>query len=399
MLEHYPMSLVKSFLRLPAAPGILLFIAAVLSLIAANSALTPLYNDFLDLPILFQLGDLKIHKAAILWINDGLMAIFFLLVGLEIKREVLQGHLSSISQFSLPAVAAIGGLVFPALIYFFFNQTDPVAVHGWAIPAATDIAFALGVLVLLGSRVPSALKVTLVALAVIDDLLAIVIIALFYTAKLSLTSLAVAGGATLFLFALNRMNVTRIAPYILIGIVLWVAVLKSGVHATLAGVIVGLMVPMRDRHASDHSPLVKLEHILHPWVTFFILPIFAFANAGVSFKGLTMETALSPVTMGIMFGLFIGKQVGVMLVTGLGCSLKLLKLPKDTSWIQYYGMALLTGIGFTMSLFIGNLAFETQDYAAQVRIGVLAGSVLSGLAGYLVLYLATRPKTSPQVQA
>ena len=384
------MSTFKRFLHLPAAPGILLFIAAVCSLVAANTALQDAYHAFLEVIIHFQFGDFKIHKPAILWINDGLMAIFFLLVGLEIKREVLQGHLSSREQLMLPAIAAIGGLVAPALIYYAFNMDDAVTAHGWAIPAATDIAFALGVMMLLGDRVPPALKVTLVALAVIDDLAAIIIIALFYTSKLSLLSLGVAGAMTLILFIMNRMKVMKISPYILVGIILWGAVLKSGVHATLAGVIIGLMIPMRDTK-TDHSPLIKLEHILHPWVAFFILPLFAFSNAGVSFGDVTMDTLKHPVTIGIAFGLFFGKQIGVMLITYLCKIVKLVSLPKDTNWMQYYGMSLLTGIGFTMSLFIGNLAFETQEYAAAIRIGVIGGSMMAGIAGYAVLVMTTKP--------
>lgn len=384
------MSILKKFLHQPAAPGILLFIAAVLSLVAANTPLKAGYHAFLSIPVMFEIGSFTLDKPAILWINDGLMAVFFLLVGLEIKREMLQGHLSSRAQFMLPAIAALGGLLVPALIYYLFNQSDSVTVHGWAIPAATDIAFALGVMMLLGDRVPPALKVALVALAVIDDLAAIVIIALFYTSKLSLASLGVAAVMTAILFALNRLKVMKIAPYMVIGLILWVAVLKSGVHATLAGVVIGLMIPMRDIK-TDHSPLIKLEHILHPWVTFFILPLFAFSNAGVSFGDVTMETILHPVTLGIAAGLFFGKQIGVMAITALCCTLKIVCLPKDTNWAQYYGMALVTGIGFTMSLFIGNLAFHTQEYAAAIRIGVLGGSMLAGIAGYMVLYLTTAP--------
>ncbi len=384
------MNIVKNFFKLPAAPGILLFVAAVFSLIAANSAALPLYEQFLSTPIKFTFGDLKLHKPAILWINDGLMAIFFLLVGLEIKREVLQGHLASKEQVILPAIAALGGLSIPALIYVYFNYTDSVALHGWAIPAATDIAFALGVLTLLGSRVPPALKVTLVAIAVIDDLAAIVIIALFYTSQLSLSALAVSAAMTIVLITLNRLKVTKIAPYMIIGTLLWIAVLKSGIHATLAGVVIGLCLPMKN-HKTGSSPLIKLEHILHPWVAFFILPLFAFSNAGVSFKNVTIESIVSPVTLGVALGLFFGKQIGVMLITLIGKSLKIAALPKDTSWSQYYGMALLTGIGFTMSLFIGNLAFETDDYSAPIRIGVLGGSILSGVAGYLVLLATTKP--------
>ena len=383
------MSVFKKFLHLPAAPGILLFIAAVCSLVAANTPLQDAYHAFLDIIIHFQFGDFKIHKPAILWINDGLMAIFFLLVGLEIKREVLQGHLSTPAQFMLPAIAAIGGLAAPALIYYALNMDDSITAHGWAIPAATDIAFALGVMMLLGDRVPPALKVTLVALAVIDDLAAIIIIALFYTSKLSLLSLGVAGAMTVILFIMNRMKVMKISPYVIVGIILWGAVLKSGVHATLAGVVIGLMIPMRDVK-TDHSPLIKLEHILHPWVAFFILPLFAFSNAGVSFGDVTLETLKNPVTIGIAAGLFFGKQIGVMLITFLFKVIKVISLPKDTSWMQYYGMALLTGIGFTMSLFIGNLAFETQEYAASIRIGVIGGSMLAGIAGYTILVLTTK---------
>ncbi len=384
------MNIVKTFFKHPIAPGILLFCAAVFSLVAANSNLAGAYQTFLDTPILFKFGDFKIHKATTLWINDGLMAIFFLLVGLEIKREFLQGHLSTRQQFMLPAIAALGGLIVPALIYYYFNMDSSVTVHGWAIPAATDIAFSLGVITLLGNRVPPALKVALVALAVMDDLAAIVIIALFYTSKLSLASLAVSGVMALILFIFNRLKLKLLSPYMIVGLILWAALLKSGIHATLAGVVIGFMIPMTLPN-SDHSPLIKLEHALHPWVAFFILPLFAFANAGVSFAGMNMDSLRHPVTLGVAFGLFFGKQIGVMGITALCAAFKIVQLPKNTSWAQYYGMALLTGIGFTMSLFIGNLAFETQDYATPIRIGVLAGSFLSGILGYLLLRATTKP--------
>ena len=379
---------IREFLRLEAAGGIVLGVATVLALIASNSGLARMYALFLDLPVELRLGQLQISKPLLLWINDGLMATFFLLVGLEIKRELVEGELSSLRQALLPAIAAVGGMAAPALIYALCNLADATALRGWAIPAATDIAFAIGVLSLLGARVPIGLKVFLLALAIFDDLGAIVIIAVFYTADLSTLSLLLAGGVLMVMLALNRLGVTRIAPYALLGIVLWVCVLKSGVHATLAGVAMALAIPMAA--AEGKSPLRQLEHALHPWVAFLVVPLFGFANAGVSFAGMSAGALTDGVSLGIAAGLFIGKQFGVVGAV-YGCvRLGIARLPEGATWISLYGVALLAGIGFTMSLFIGTLAWDTADYAAPLRIGVLGGSLLSGVAGYLLLLFATR---------
>lgn len=386
------MDILKRFIALPAAPGILLCLAAVLALVMKNSIMVDWYAALKHTPVVVQIGAFKIDKPLLYWINDGLMAVFFLLVGLEIKREILKGHLSSREHMILPAVAAVGGVIFPALIYAYININSPETLQGWAIPAATDIAFALGVLMLLGDRVPQALKVTLVAIAIIDDLIAIIIIALFYTEDTSLLSLALAAIGLSILFLMNRLKVTHLGPYAIIGLIIWACVLKSGVHATLAGVAIGLLIPLNAQNHAGKSPLIVMEHALHPWVNFMILPIFAFANAGVSLAGLSLNTFLEPVTLGIILGLFFGKQIGVMLFTWLALALKMCRLPEHVSWMQYYGMALLTGVGFTMSLFIGTLAFTDIEYASAVRLGVLSGSVLSAIAGIVVLLMATPVK-------
>jgi len=384
-------SLIGEFLRLEAAGGIILVIAAVVALVWANTPAASAYFSLLDTPLAVRVGALNIAKPLLLWINDGLMAIFFLLVGLEIKREVLQGELSSARQAALPGIAALGGMIVPALVYVVFNWGNAIALRGWAIPTATDIAFALGVLALLGNRVPASLKIFLLAVAIIDDLAAIIIIAMFYTAELSLLALALAFVGVAALVVLNTLAVTRIAPYILVGVFIWVCVLKSGVHATLAGVAVGLAMPLRIGDATGDAPLERLEHSIHPWVTYGILPIFAFANAGVSLAGIAPSTALGPLPLGIALGLFIGKQVGVLGVSWLAIRLKLASLPDQATWAHLYGVALLTGIGFTMSLFIGTLAFPDPAFGASVRIGVLAGSVASALCAYAVLYRSSRP--------
>ena len=384
------MSMIKEFLRLEAAAGILLVAAAVLALVVDNSPINWLYEALLTTTVAIQVGALEISKPLLLWINDGLMAIFFLLVGLEIKREVLDGELSSWSQAALPGAAAVGGMVVPAAFYIAVNWGDAETLRGWAIPAATDIAFALGVLALLGKRVPATLKIFLLAVAIIDDLGAIVIIAMFYTAELSVVSLGLAVVGVIGLIALNLLGVTRIAAYVVIGIFLWICVLKSGVHATLAGVAIGFAIPLRARDEEGHCPLTHLEHALHPCVSYGILPVFAFANAGVSFEGLSLESLLEPIALGIAGGLFLGKQIGVLGFTVIAVLLGLCNKPEGTRWAQFYGIALLTGIGFTMSLFIGTLAFEDGDlHAASVRLGVLTGSLLSGVGGYLVLRLAS----------
>ncbi|HIJ94253.1 MAG TPA: Na+/H+ antiporter NhaA [Desulfuromonadales bacterium] len=381
---------IREFYERESSTGILLMLVTVAALILKNSALASAYNAFLHTPVEIRFGALQIAKPLLLWINDGLMAVFFLLVGLEVKREMLRGSLSSWSQAALPVIAAIGGMSVPALIYFGFNYSDPLSLHGWAIPTATDIAFALGILSLVGKKVPSSLKIFLLALAIIDDLGAIIIIALFYTADLSLVSIAVAAVALLALLALNRAGVVRRAAYILLGIVLWVSVLKSGVHATLAGVALAFMIPLDARvERSERTLSESIEHDLHPWVSFMILPLFAFVNAGIDLRGLSLGQMLTPVPLGIMLGLFIGKQTGVFLFSWVAIRLKLASLPAGSSWTQLYGIALMTGIGFTMSFFIDSLAFTDQmAYDSADKLAILLGSLLSGVAGYLVLIKA-----------
>ncbi len=379
---------IRDFLRHEATAGLLLMATAALALLLDNSPLSPIYDKLIATPVVLQIGDFEIDKPLLLWINDGLMAVFFMLVGLEIKREVLEGELSSRSQIMLPGIAAVGGMVVPAAIYAMINWDDPIRLNGWAIPAATDIAFALGILALLGSRVPVALKLFLLALAIIDDLGAIIIIAVYYTADLSLVSLAVAGVGATVLIILNRCGVMRLAPYILVGIVMWAGVLKSGVHATLAGVVLAMAIPLRAAEPGQEPPLKRLEHALHPWVAFGVLPAFAFANAGVSLAGLSLDSFFEPLPLGIMLGLFLGKQLGVFGFVWVGVRLGLCQLPNGVTWLQIYGVALLSGIGFTMSLFIGTLAYEGPAYSAGIRLGVLGGSILSGVLGYLVLRLA-----------
>lgn len=375
----------QQLLHHEATPGVLLMCLALLALVMDNSPLGGLYDSLLATPVVVQIGALAIDKPLLLWINDGLMAVFFFLIGLEVKREMIEGRLSSWKDASLPAVAAFGGMLLPALIYFAINNGDPTALRGWAIPAATDIAFALGVLALLGSRVPVALKIFLLALAILDDLGAIIIIAIFYTESLSLTSLAIAlvGAGVLGYF--NLKGVTRIAPYILVGVVMWVCVLKSGVHATLAGVVVALMIPLKPEKPGAVSPLKQLEVSLHPWVAFGIMPLFAFANAGVSLEGLSVAELMSPIPLGIALGLFVGKQAGIFGFSWLSVKLGICRLPEGVNWSYLYGVALLAGIGFTMSLFVGTLAFSDPEHAKAVRLGVLMGSFLSAVMGYAVL--------------
>ncbi len=379
---------IGEFLRLESAGGIVLLGAAILALIVSNTPVAPFYKIFLTMPVEIRIGALEIAKPMLLWINDGLMAVFFLLVGLEIKRELLQGELSSFGRALLPAVAAIGGMAVPAAIYAAATAGHGDASQGWAIPSATDIAFALGVLSLLGKRVPPALKVFLLAVAIFDDLGAIVIIGLFYTSQLSLTSLALATIVLAAMVALNRAGVIRIAPYALLGIVLWVCVLKSGVHATLAGVAIAFAIPIRAPDGS--SPLQDLEHMLHPWVAFLVTPLFGFANAGVSLTGIGFASLFESIAFGIAAGLFIGKQIGVFLSVLICVKLRLAPLPEGAGWLSIYGASLLAGIGFTMSLFIGTLAWDHTYYSAPLRLGVLGGSLLSGLIGYAVLRFATR---------
>ncbi|WP_369159220.1 Na+/H+ antiporter NhaA [Candidatus Thiodiazotropha sp. LNASS1] len=378
----------QDFMRQDSSSGILLIFAAILAMILENSPLSWFYDALLDTPVEIRIGELQLAKPLLLWINDGLMAVFFMLIGLEVKREFLEGELSRLDQIILPGLGAIGGMLVPAAIYFWLNQSDPVALNGWAIPAATDIAFALGIISLLGKRVPVSLRVFLMALAIFDDLGAIIIIAIFYTADLSLASLIIAVAAIVVLFVLNMLHVTRVSAYVMVGVILWVAVLKSGVHATLAGVILGLMIPIKDPKNSDRSPLREVEHGLHQWVAILIVPLFAFANAGVSLSGLTFDALLEPIPLGIAAGLFVGKQIGIMLFCGVAIVLGFAKLPNGASWSGFYATTILCGIGFTMSLFIASLAFEqggTSSIIMGDRLGILLGSGLSAVIGYLIL--------------
>ena len=380
-----------AFIEHEAAGGVILLAAAILALLISNSGLSWLYDGFLSTPVTIRVGALSLDKPLLLWINDGLMAVFFLLVGMEIKREMMAGELASVDRAMLPAIAAVGGMVVPAAFYAIINGDNPEAMRGWAIPCATDIAFAVGLIALLGTRVPLSLKVFLLALAIIDDLGAIIIIALFYTSQLSLTALWLAAAGIAVLAVLNARNVTSIAAYMIVGVFIWVCVLKSGVHATLAGVVVGLAIPLRAVGAETYSPLEELEHKLHPWVAFGVLPLFAFANAGVSLAGLSLAKLADGIPLGIALGLFAGKQIGILGATWLAVRAGLGRMPEGATWTQVYGVACVAGIGFTMSLFIGLLAFPDPAFAADVRIGVLAGSVASALVGFAVLSMAGRP--------
>ena len=376
-----------TLLHHPTAGGILLMLAAILALISANSALEPYYELLLSTPVEVRIGALQIAKPLLLWINDGLMAVFFFLVGLELKRELLEGELSDKRNIVLPGIGAIGGMAIPALIYLFLNADSPTAAQGWAIPAATDIAFALGVLSLLGSRVPVSIKIFLTSLAIFDDIGAILIIAFFYTSKISLTALIVAGICLPILLFLNRQNVTHKSPYMLIGLVMWVALLKSGVHATLTGVVLAMFIPLRSREIPTESPLRSLEEDLHSVVGLIILPIFAFANAGINFSGIGVEQLTHDVPTGIALGLFAGKQIGIFGFCALAVYFGLAKLPRGMNYLSLYGTSALCGIGFTMSLFIGSLAFEETGFNQlfDERLGIIIGSLASGILGYLVL--------------
>lgn len=385
-------------MRQDSSSGILLIFAAILAMILENSPLSWFYDALLDTPVEIRIGELQLAKPLLLWINDGLMAVFFMLIGLEVKREFLEGDLSRLDQIILPGLGAIGGMLVPAAIYYWLNQSDPVALNGWAIPAATDIAFALGIISLLGKRVPVSLRVFLMALAIFDDLGAIIIIAIFYTADLSLASLIIAVAAIVVLFVLNMLHVSRVSAYVMVGVILWVAVLKSGVHATLAGVILGLMIPIKDPKNSDRSPLHEVEHGLHQWVAILIVPLFAFANAGVSLSGLTFDALLEPIPLGIAAGLFVGKQIGIMLFCGVAIVLGFAKLPNGASWSGFYATTILCGIGFTMSLFIASLAFEqggTSSIIMGDRLGILLGSGLSAVIGYLILRIFNPSNREP----
>ena len=375
----------KQFIQTDASSGIILVLAALFALLLANSFFSTNYNAFLEFPVSITLGTFAISKPLVLWVNDGLMALFFFVVGLEIKRELFYGQLSSLDQVILPFFAAIAGIVFPALIYVAFNYQDAVAMNGWAIPSATDIAFALGIFILFGKHLPPSLKLFLLSVAIIDDIGAVIIIAIFYSQEIATNSLIVASIGLVVLFVLNRLQLENKTPFILVSIVVWAAVLKSGVHATLAGFAVAWFIPLaRDK---AHSMSYQIEHGLHPWIAFFVLPLFAFANAGVGLTNATLDELITPISIGIIGGLFIGKQLGIFVACFIAVKLKFCKLPKDATWTQLYGVCLLCGVGFTMSLFVGSLAFEEQGlaYQTQVKVGVLVGSLISAIAGAYLL--------------
>jgi len=375
------------FFKLEAASGLILLISAILALIISNSNLSNLYFETLDKYVFIGINDFGLKLSVLHWINDALMAIFFFFVTLEIKREFLQGELSNIKQALLPIIAAVGGMVVPALFYVAINFGDSETINGWAIPSATDIAFSLGVLSLLGKRVPLSLKVFLTALAIIDDLGAILIIALFYSGDLNIMYLSLMFFAFIILLVINKFNIKIFFPYLLIGLLLWDFTHNSGIHATIAGVLLAMTIPHRKKD-KDFSLLVKIEHAISPYVAFGIMPLFAFANAGVSLEGLSFSSLLDKVPLGIVLGLFVGKQLGVFVFSYISIKLKIAQMPGNSSWYNFYGVGILTGIGFTMSLFVGNLAFiDSTQYMDGVKIGVLTGSLLSTLAGYFLILL------------
>ena len=383
---------IKNFLKLESSGGILLFAAAILAIICANTSVQSVYFDFLQTQVVLKVGAFAIDKPLLMWINDGFMAVFFVLVGLEVKREMFEGSLSSVRKASLPAFAAFGGMIVPALIYYFINHHDPELVRGWAIPMATDIAFALGIVALLSKQVPLPLKMFLLALAIIDDIGAIVVIAIFFSHEMSMPALIVASLAIITLFTMNRYKVVSMIHYLIVGLILWASVLKSGVHATLAGVIIGFAIPLRGKNGE--TPLYHLEHILAPWCSFVILPLFAFANAGVSFDGMSLEKLTSPVPLGIAFGLFIGKPVGVVLFSYVAVLLRLAGLPQGVNFKQIFAIAVLCGIGFTMSVFIAGLAFgadnnDGSNMLPLAQLGILIGTNLSAVVGYILLKATT----------
>ena len=384
----------KWFFKLEAASGLVLLFAAIIALFISNSNLADLYFSTLNKYLFIGINNFGLKLSVIHWINDALMAIFFFFVTLEIKREFLQGELSNIKQALLPIIAAVGGMLVPALFYVFINFGDSETLKGWAIPSATDIAFSLGVLSLLGKRVPLSLKVFLTALAIIDDLGAIVIIALFYSGDLSIKYLLLMLVAFIILLLINKFKIKKFLPYLIVGLFLWDFTHNSGIHATIAGVLLAMTIPHRKKE-KDFSLLIKIEHAISPYVAFGIMPLFAFANAGVSLEGLTFASLLNKVPLGILLGLFVGKQLGVFVFSYISIKTKIAQMPNDTSWYNFYGVGVLTGIGFTMSLFVGNLAFaENVQYMDGVKIGVLTGSLLSTLFGYfLILLTPNRPKS------
>ena len=377
----------KWFSKLEAASGLVLLLSAILALIISNSEYSNFYFDYLNKYIFIGFNEIGLKLTALHWINDALMAIFFFFVTLEIKREFLQGELSNFKKALLPIIGAVGGMIIPALIYVLINLGDSQTLNGWAIPSATDIAFSLGVLSLLGKRVPISLKVFLTALAIIDDLGAILIIAIFYSGDLNIKYLLLMLGAFIILVVINKFNVRKFLPYLVVGLFLWDFTHNSGIHATIAGVLLAITIPHREKQ-KDFSLLIKIEHAISPYVAFGIMPLFAFANAGVSLEGLSFSSLLDKVPLGIVLGLFVGKQLGVFIFSYISIKLKIAQMPSNTSWYNFYGVGILTGIGFTMSLFVGNLAFaENMQYMDGVKIGVLTGSLLSTLAGYFLILL------------
>ncbi|MDG1997419.1 MAG: Na+/H+ antiporter NhaA [Emcibacteraceae bacterium] len=386
-------SSIDKFLEKESAGGMLLVIAALFAILLANSPFGIYYDQLLNMLVRVQVGELDVAKPLLLWVNDGLMAIFFLLVGLELKREFLEGELSDKKSIIMPGLGAIGGMIVPAGIYVYFNINNPDTIGGWAIPAATDIAFALGVLSLLGSRVPISLKVFLTSLAIFDDIGAILIIAFFYTSKISMTALIISGLCIVALAILNRRGVFEKSIYILFGVIMWVSLLKSGVHATLAGVVLAMFIPLKCAREPDISPLKTMEHDLHAVVAFAILPVFAFCNSGINFSGIGVDDVLHPMPLGIILGLFVGKQVGIFGLCWIGIKMKLTELPKGMNMMALYGTAALCGIGYTMSLFIGSLAFEGSSITLDERIGIIIGSVLSGALGYFILNKTLKEKS------
>jgi NhaA family Na+:H+ antiporter len=378
----------KSFAEIEASGGLALVLAAVAALIVSNSALAQAYDDFFHAKFILQFGPYDFGKSLLHWINDGLMAIFFFLVGLEIKREFLEGELNSVSKLILPLFAAAGGMIVPAGIFIAINAGNKMALEGWAIPMATDIAFALGALALLSKRVPASLSIFLLSLAIFDDLGAIIIIALFYAGKISLFAILAAAALLCLLVVLNLAGVRSLMPYLVVGLLLWLAVLESGVHATIAGVLLAFTIPIGER--DGHSPLKWLEHRLHPWSAFLILPVFAFANAGVPLGGISLSALGEGMTLGIILGLVVGKPLGVLIASRLAMLFKGVALPAGATWPMLFGASLLAGIGFTMSLFIGTLAFETSQFDAQIRLGVLGGSILAAILGLGLLYFSTK---------
>jgi NhaA family Na+:H+ antiporter len=394
-MKNHKNSSIAKFFRQESAGGILIVSAAFLAILLANSPFYSLYKMLIDTPVSIKIGVLEIAKPLLLWVNDGLMSIFFFLVGIELKREILEGELSNIRKIVLPGLGAVGGMVGPAAIYIILNIDNPIALKGWAIPAATDIAFALGLLSLLGSKVPTSLKAFLTSLAIFDDIGAILIIAFFYTSKISFIALIIAAVCILILFLFNKGGVVNKSLYIAVGVVMWVAMLKSGVHATLAGIILAMFIPMYSPVDPGRSPLKSMEHDLHPAVTFFILPTFAFCNAGINIEGLGMEQFLHQIPLGIALGLFIGKQLGVFSFCWMGIKLRFAELPKEISWVSLYGTGMLCGIGFTMSLFIASLAFEETgvNLMFDERLGIILGSLASGILGYSILRMSLGSKS------